>query len=235
MVLDYNIFESIKGTTEQPDKLFYVAEENPKEIIAHDISKHFYKFSFFGSYNRAFFKETQEDLNIDYLEQVYGKFLGYDEASRGKQFHLLEKEAINFKKFKDVLRHNGYKIGVDGDPSKNDPSSGISSRSDVGGYKHFSGGIDTKVTKLEFVKELVSVAISGPTTENNKNLTPFSWSKSGDTRTSRVGVPDVYNFPYIKMSPKTLENDSLADVVKFTETDVETDDQNDLEGDAGEQ
>jgi hypothetical protein len=215
MVLDYNIFERIKGTNLQPDKLFYVAEENPSEIIAHDISKHFYKHGFFGSYNRAFFKETEKDLNIDYLEKVYGTFLGYTDANRGKQFRMLEKDVDSFSKFKDVLRHNGYQSGNTNDPSTSDPSSAISSRSDVGGFRHLSGGIDTKVTKLEFVKRLTSVAISGPTTENKK-LKPFNWSKSGDTSTSRRGVPEVFNYPYILMSPKTLYDDSVKDIFSFS-------------------
>jgi len=47
MIIDYNIFKEIRGTDKTPKNLIYVAEQNPKELIHHDISDYVYKVQLF--------------------------------------------------------------------------------------------------------------------------------------------------------------------------------------------
>jgi hypothetical protein len=219
MVVDYNIFDTMKGTNNRPDKLIYVAEENPDGVIAHDISQHFYNFTFFGSYNRAFFQETKNHLNQAKIEEVYGKFLGYDDSNRGKEFYHLQEGAITLKDFYDVLRYNGYgNPKFEGDPSANDAGYGIAARFDIGGGS-YSGGIDTKVTDSKMMAELTSIAISGPTVIEKKDQSGnivrqfFKWPEN--TSISIKGVPKEYDYANIIMSPKTLCCDNINDVFQF--------------------
>jgi hypothetical protein len=213
MIVDYNIFEKIKGTKDRPNGLFYIMEDNPQEIESHDISKYFYDFQFFGSYNRAFLDGTKEILETKKLEKIYGDFLGYNGANRGKEFNALQGDVTDLKSFNHVLRYNGYKASnFPADPSSANAGSAIAARFDIGG-SNLSGGVDTKVTNLEFIKKLASVAISGPTTEN-PNLPPFSWKNTKSTE-SRRGVPEVFNFPYIYMSPATISGNDPNDVYQF--------------------
>lgn len=98
----------------------------------------------------------------------------------------------------------------------NDPSKGISSRSDLGPFAHLSGGIDTKVTNEELVLKMTAIAISGPTTENNENLPVFDFNKvDSHKRIKREGVPEKFDFPYVLMSPKTICCDSQNDLYNF--------------------
>ena len=43
MLIDYNKFKSIQGSKKKVKELLYVVEQNPKHLIYHDISEHFYK------------------------------------------------------------------------------------------------------------------------------------------------------------------------------------------------
>jgi hypothetical protein len=218
MILDYNIFNKIKNTKSKPSKLIYMMEQTPHRIISHDISKYLYNHSFFGSFNRAFLLETKNNLNMALIKHIYGKKFGYRGSSRGKIFKNLEKTVNDIKSLKDILRYNGYnKPGADWDPSYRNPGNGISARYDLSNslLKNLSGGIDCKVTNNEMAHELTAIAISGPSNENNPNLKTFDWNESNDHKTVREGVPNKFNFPYIKMSPKTICCDNVKDVYTF--------------------
>jgi len=53
-------------------------------------------------------------------------------------------------------------------------------------------------------KKLEAVAVSGPTTDNNKNLKKFKFKKKD--KTMRVGVPSHFDFSWILTSPTTLKS-----------------------------
>jgi len=129
----------------------------------------------------------------------------------------LASKVKDLKSLKDVLRYNSFrKQSGFNDPSIIDPSKGISSRSDLGMFRHLSGGIDTKVTNQDLVSKMTSIAISGPTTENNENLPVFDFTKIDPLkRILRDGVPEKFNFPYVLMNPKTICCDSVNDLYKF--------------------
>ena len=47
-------------------------------------------------------------------------------------------------------------------------------------------------------------AISGPTTENNPNLAPFTWKTNDNYGIIHRGVPETYDFKWILTSPNNL-------------------------------
>jgi len=49
-----------------------------------------------------------------------------------------------------------------------------------------------------------AIVISGPTTENNNNLKNFRFKPSD--KSVRVGVPDYFDFSWVRMSSKTLKS-----------------------------
>ena len=218
MRLDYNVFERLKGKNAavKESKLFYILEQLPHQITAHDISDYLYEYSYFGSYNRAFFKESNYNLHTALLNNLYdtNKF-GYLGASRKTILQYFSDKVNDLKSIKDLLRYNGYHKESDfvNDPSRNSPGEGISSRNDLE-YGSYFGGTDTKVTSSELVKQISAVAISGPTSENNPNLYTFEWPKIL-VEPRREGVPDSFNFPYLLMSPNNICCDNINDVYLF--------------------
>jgi len=219
MILDYNKFEKIKGKNSEEnreEKLFYILEQVPHKITAHDISDYLYDHEYFGSYNRAFFDETNEDLHTALISKLYDteKFQSSG-SNRRKIFNYFADKVVDLKSLKDLLRYNGYNTESDfkDDPSRDDPSESISPRNDI--FGHYFGGVDTKVSNLEMVKEISAIAVAGPTFENNPNLKPFEWPDEGVEKISRDGVPQKFDFPYILMSPRNICCDNKNDVFKF--------------------
>lgn len=92
------------------------------------------------------------------------------------------------------------------DPSNTNPGVGISSRSDLSLFKHYSGGVDAKVSDYDHAIKLKAVAISGPTNENNPNLPTFTWKNVSSVK--HEGLPEKYDFPWVLMSPETLRGES---------------------------
>jgi hypothetical protein len=212
MIVDYNVFSNIIGTTNRKSNLLYMMEEEPHRIVSHDISEYFYEHSYFGSFNRAFLENTNKDLRTNLIVNLYGDNFKYENANRGKIFKNIHNNVVDLKTMKDALRYNGFKNpAFNDDPSYGAPEHGISSRSDLSSLYNLSGGIDCKVTNFEMVKKQECIAISGPT--NERGLSAFEFS-AVQTNDSHKGVPDKFNFPFVLMSPKTLCCDN-NDIYQF--------------------
>jgi hypothetical protein len=217
MIIDYKVFAQIKGGSERASKLLYMMEQTPNRIVYHDISEYLYQHGYFGSYNRAFLDKTKSDLNEAMVKHLYGTRFGYSGSNRAKIFKAMNEQVQDLNSLKDILRYNGYKLNnFPNDPSASNPGEGISARYDLESktLNNLSGGIDCKVTNFELAKTLTSVAVSGPTNENNRNLIPFDWTKI-NKNIKREGVPTKFNFPYILMSPATLCCDNTNDNYTF--------------------
>lgn len=59
------------------------------------------------------------------------------------------------------------------------------------------------------------MTISGPTNENNENLKTFKWNDYTDSKVEHLGLPEEYNFPYIKMTPNDIDIDNDEDIYTF--------------------
>lgn len=217
MIIDYKVFEKIKGTDNKLNNLVHMMEQTPHRIIYHDISGYMYKHEYFGSFNRAFLSETKNDLHMALIKHLYGEKFAYSGSSRAKIIKNLYKNVKDLKSIKDILRYNGFKMNnFSNDPSSNNPGEGISARSDLSNrFRNLSGGIDCKVTNYDLSNKLAAIAISGPTNESNPNLTTFDWNMENDKHTLREGVPTKFNFPYIMMSPNTICCDNQNDIYTF--------------------
>ena len=215
MILDYNKFGKLKRETKNGNSfknVLYMMEQNPKRIVSHDISDYLFKHEYFGSYNRPFLQETKLDLNLSLIKHLYGKFLAsYNESHRGQILKHLAKKVTNLRSLKDLLRYNGFNLkAFKGDPSNINPGLGISARFDIlsefNKEKKLTGGIDLKMTDFELSKQQTSIAVSGPTTENNKLLPEFNWNQPSFKNLSHNGLPKRFRFPYLVMSPKYLKH-----------------------------
>jgi len=211
MVIDYNKFKKMKGKKNKKKGLVYMLEQTPGEVIYHDITDHITSTSYFGSFNRAFLKETKLSLDENLIKNLYGNTFNYFGAQRRIIANHYSPYVKDLKTLKDLLRQNGYlKANNWNDPSFHKPSKAFSARLDFLGIPN--GGIDTKVINSELMDKKTSIAISGPTTENNPNLIPFKFY--GDHH-RRNGVPKEFNFPYIIMNSKTLKDNSINDKYEF--------------------
>ena len=212
MVVDYKkVDEYNKGNTEKKD-MFYLIEQIPNKIITKDMTEYLFENQYYGSVNRPYLKETNEIMQSEKVKNLYGDIFLYEGAERTKIFELLytNKTNITLKEFKNMLRYNGFKLNVTDDPSNEEPSMGISSRYELVDHpkkkKYLTGGTDLKITNNELISQMTSIAINGPTNENNENLKTFKWSDYTDSKVEHLGLPEEYNFPYIKMSPNDIDN-----------------------------
>lgn len=208
MVIDYNVFKKVKETNQKLPKLLYVIEQVPTHIISHDVSNHLYDKTYFGSFNRAFFTETQTDLNQALINQLYGGMFDYKGAARGKIFYKLQSKVKDMKSLKYILRYNGYNNNnseFPDDPSKRSPGNAISARYDLAKvFMNLSGAIDCKITNFEFAMSMTAIVIAGPTKDDNPNLKAFDWKDVKSLNILHDGVPQRFDFPWIYTSPRHL-------------------------------
>jgi hypothetical protein len=61
------------------------------------------------------------------------------------------------------------------------------------------------------IEKLSSAIISGPTNENNDNLTTFSWKDSDRKEFSIDGLPEKYDFPWLLANPENIKNNNKND------------------------
>ena len=156
--------------------------------------------------------KTKSSLDENLIRNLYGDSFSFKGAKRRIIANHYSSYVKDLKTLKDLLRHNGYKKRNNwNDPSFNQPSHAYSARLDFNGIPN--GGIDTKLINSELMHEKTSIAISGPTTENNPNLTPFKFDSSDTCR--RNGVPKKFDFPYLIMNAETIKNDSINDKYIF--------------------
>jgi hypothetical protein len=208
MIIDYNLFKKVKGTSNKLHKLLYVIEQVPSHIISHDVSEHLYEKTFFGSFNRAFFQETKKDLNQALISELYGGLFDYKGANRGKIFHKLQSKVKDMASLKYILRYNGYQLRnpeFPDDPSNNNPGAAIAARYDLAKvFKNLSGAIDCKLTNFELAMKMIAIVIAGPTFDDNPNLKPFDWDEYKSLNIAHEGLPKTFKFPWIYTSPKHL-------------------------------
>lgn len=65
------------------------------------------------------------------------------------------------------------------------------------------------------INKLSSAIISGPTNENNENLTTFKWTAAYRKEFSIDGLPDEYNFSWLLANPENIKNNNKNDSFIF--------------------
>ena len=218
MVVDYKKVKEL-NTNRNIREMFYVIEQIPTDIILKDMSVELINNKYYSSFNRPYLNNTKKKLQMEKIKNLYGKIFTYEGAERKKIFDMLlsNRTSISLLEFKNILRYNGYKLNRENDTSSKLPSTGISSRYDLGENNRLflTGGIDLKIVNLSLIDKMTSIVTNGPTSENNPNLKKFNWKDAEQFKVEHLGLPDVYDFPYIEMSLNNIRNISSNDVYTF--------------------
>lgn len=182
MVVDLKKFEPGKAVH---NGCLYVVEQAPGLVVSGDQTA-ILKEGYWASYNTPFYDEIAKVTGDDVDEL----------CPRAKIFRRDQSKVVDLRSMKALMRSDDYKH----DPYSPDPCSAICCRGDIPDREYeMNGCYDTKVTDAFLALKMMSSAISGPTYGGASDIPPFKWdSKDKDGHT---GQPDVFNFPFIFMSP----------------------------------
>lgn len=199
MVVDYNLF---KPGQKLKDDTFWVLEQAPGLSVGKDMSATLQKTGFWASENRAFFQGIRNISGETEAEDIHGKLFSADHNPRGNIFGKTAPNVHTLADMRAEMQRNKWPNDVDGGPM-NTPDHAIAARGDLDKYSPTpNGGVDSKVTNACLAKLLSADAIAGPTHDDH---TPFRWTdgkgKSLYPDYPRDGLPDVWNFDWVRFSP----------------------------------
>jgi len=204
MVVDYKLFDKTKKAL-APGTL-WIVEQIPGFTKSMDVTPILQNNKFWGSYNRPFFKETNELSMFEKFAKAVGstkeekELFTYNQCPRAKIFAREHSRVTDLAGMKSLLRLNRYQTDA---VSAGCPGNAIAARydlkptgkCDVTALKP-NGATDAKVTNAALVAALTCEAVGGPSTDDQ---TPFDWSKTAFKKPA--GQPDLWNFAWKTMRP----------------------------------
>ncbi|XP_014910889.1 phospholipase B-like 1 [Poecilia latipinna] len=151
------------------------------------------------SYNIPFHRNIYILSGYGEMWLEYGEDFSYDLCPRAKIFRRDQANVKDLDSLKRIMRYNDYKK----DPySESNPCKTICCRNDLRFERPSPGGCyDTKVTDFYMAGNFVAEAVNGPTTQDG--LPPFVWDKFSSI--SHQGLPQYYNFTFVRMQPVLFE------------------------------
>uniref|UniRef100_A0A3Q1BZE7 Phospholipase B-like n=1 Tax=Amphiprion ocellaris TaxID=80972 RepID=A0A3Q1BZE7_AMPOC len=154
---------------------------------------------YWPSYNIPFHMKIYMLSGYGEMWEEYGEDFSYDLCPRAKIFRRDQADVKDLDSLKRIMRFNDYQK----DPySKGDPCKTICCRNDLRDEKPSPGGCyDTKVTDFHMAGDFLAEAVNGPTTQDG--LPPFFWKQFSSI--SHQGLPQYYNFTFVKMQPLLFE------------------------------
>ncbi|XP_078610186.1 phospholipase B-like 1 [Branchiostoma floridae x Branchiostoma japonicum] len=194
MIIDLNLIELGKTIH---DGALYVVEQIPGLVMSADQTD-ILRAGYWPSYNIPFYEKVYNLSGYPEFAKSQGLDYTYQLAPRAKIFRRDAGKVKDMESMKAIMRYNDYLH----DPySKGNPCSAICCRKDLAkvGAKP-DGCYDTKVSDYHMARNLTSFAINGPTL--GTGLEPFSWSDK--FKISHIGLPNVYNFSFVTMTPAEL-------------------------------
>ncbi|EGC38000.1 hypothetical protein DICPUDRAFT_46100 [Dictyostelium purpureum] len=203
MVIDYKKFTPYK---ELKDGALYVLEQIP-EYIEYDDQTVLLREMYFSSFNIPFYETIYNMSGYNNFtsnnytnSKIY--YLSYQTCPRSEIFRRDVGSIESLDSFKALLRYNKFQT----DPlSHGTPFYAICSRYDLlsDDPKPF-GCTDTKVTSYNNLLENSVLAISGPTTDNQK---PFVWSSNSNfMNVAHNGIPNEFNFDWVVFKNNSFNN-----------------------------
>jgi hypothetical protein len=217
MILDTKLFTP--GSSLLPETLM-VLEEMPGYIATHDRTSTLEQQGFWSSFNVPsdvfIFNISGQQLLVDKYGGITGDgaYFSFQNTSRSRIFQRDAPNVIDDVSFEKLIRYNDApndplsKIAC-GNSNDYSFSHAIADRSDlnikgnkcIGGGRSASGAIDAKYTKASWVKAskpsgVPLKVISGPT-NYAASCPTFSWLNAS-VSSPHVGLPDTYNFPWIR-------------------------------------
>ncbi|XP_056263761.1 phospholipase B-like 1 isoform X1 [Pseudoliparis swirei] len=150
---------------------------------------------YWPSYNVPFHHKIYKLSGYEEMWDKHGEDFSYDLCSRAKIFRRDQADVKDLDSLKRIMRSNDYKK----DPySKGEPCKTICCRADLRAEKPTPAGCyDTKVTDFFMAGDFRVEAVNGPTTQDG--LPPFFWDEFSSI--SHQGLPQLYNFTFIRMQP----------------------------------
>lgn len=200
MVVDYNKFKP--GVPPQNGTLF-VLEQVPAFQHSQDMTSRLNTQGYWASENRAWFKDVRDFMGASEAEEYHGKLYSADKNPRARIFHATAPQVQSLAEMREEMRRNRWPHEDVGE-GDNQPDHAISARGDLDkDHPNPNGGVDAKVTNFCLAKSLMADAVSGPTSATQK---PFRWTDAASGKelypgTPHDGLPDVWNFDWVRMSP----------------------------------
>eukprot|EP00928_Gymnodinium_smaydae_P072120 TRINITY_DN5553_c0_g1_i2.p1 TRINITY_DN5553_c0_g1~~TRINITY_DN5553_c0_g1_i2.p1 ORF type:complete len:341 (-),score=40.42 TRINITY_DN5553_c0_g1_i2:275-1297(-) len=200
MVVDYKLFEPGKKLV---NGTFWVLEQAPGASHGEDMSQRLQEAGYWSSENRAYFSDVRRLAGEIEAEEAQGSVFSADHNPRANIFRKTAPVVNTLEAMRGEMQRNEWPHEIDGGPA-NTPDHAIAARGDL--YKaepRPNGAVDSKVTNACLARKLAADAISGPTHEGQE---PFRWSDASSgkalyTSYPRDGLPDVWNFNWVRMSP----------------------------------
>uniref|UniRef100_A0AAZ1XX45 Phospholipase B-like n=1 Tax=Oreochromis aureus TaxID=47969 RepID=A0AAZ1XX45_OREAU len=190
MVLDRS---KVKLGHSLDDGALTVVEQIPS-LVEYSDQTQTLRRGYWPSYNIPFHQKIYTMSGYVEMWEQYGEDFSYDLCPRAKIFRRDQCGVKDLESLKRIMRFNDYKK----DPySKGDPCKSICCRNDLRERASPGGCYDTKVTDFHLAGDFRAEAVNGPTTQDG--LPPFSWDKFSSI--SHQGLPQYYNFTFIKMQP----------------------------------
>jgi len=206
MVVDYNKFkpgEPIKNGT------LFIIEQVPNISHIQDASAFLQKQRYWGSENRAWYKDVRDEIGQSEAEEVHGALFSADKNPRANIFAATTAGVQTISDMRHEMQRNRYPNEPDGGfPA---PDHAIAARGDLAKTDpDTNGAVDAKITNFCLAKQLKADAISGPTHDHQK---VFRWTdeKTGKQLFPKMphdGMPDVWNFDWVRMGASGAETAS---------------------------
>ncbi|KAF4656200.1 hypothetical protein FOZ61_007130 [Perkinsus olseni] len=164
-----------------------------------------------------------KSYNIPYFPDVYEQ-MGYNDSDKQSSYHqcarseISDRDAPHLANLEDVMSFSRYNEYLTDPISEGCARLSIASRYDLstqakcgaGAGPQAFGAIDAKVVTS---KDLTTVhAVSGPTSDPENGIPVFQWSTSPvDHMIEHVGMPDRYDFPWVRFNGESWSLKSLDD------------------------
>jgi len=197
MVVDYNQFKPGQKLT---DGTLLVLEQIPGLSHSEDMSQHLQASGYWGSENRAWFKDVRDKSGSTDDELLYGSLFSADKNPRAQIFAASAPAVETLSDMRSEMRRNKSPherhLGA-----RDTPDHAIAARSDLRkDDPSDNGAVDAKVTNSCLMKTLACDAVSGPSWDDQK---PFQWTDSAGKELfpgePRDGLPNLWNFAWLRM------------------------------------
>lgn len=200
MVVDYGRFAP--GSPPRNGTLL-VLEQVPGMSRSEDMSTRLGEKGYWSSENRPWFKEVRDFVGASEAEELHGKLFSADDNPRARIFKATAPEVQTLADMRAEMRRNRWPHEA-ALLSEDAPEHAIAARGDLDAeHPNPNGGVDAKVTNLCLARQLRCDAISGPSAASQR---PFRWSNATTGKdlypdAPHDGLPDLWNFDWVRMSP----------------------------------
>jgi len=184
------------------DKLFYVADQSPKDVYYTDESETLAQKGYWASYNRPYFKSVYEEFGFPEAVKAYGNEYSYENCARAKIFRREAPSISSMESLQKLMTYNQFET----DPLSNgSPMLTIAARGDLmSNYTchmacYLEGALDAKITNISLASDLKMLGIASPT---HVDQPVFRWTLDRiKDFTARSGQPETFDFDWIVLEP----------------------------------